>query len=527
MANAGVLDRNSSHTGQNLESSPSSSRQQTYVARDRQNPNQRLLDARLRGHDNPMMRQTAFVLVVLVAGLAPDSALAAAALDGASLRWPWALPFIGILLTIATGPLLFPRVWHHHYGKLAFAWSVLTLAPLAALHGAPAALAAFVHVMLPEYLSFIVLLFALYVVAGGILVTGNLRGTPLVNTAILALGTLGASVVGTTGAAMILVRPLIRANADRLNNVHVVVFFIFLVANIGGALSPLGDPPLFVGFLHGVDFFWTLQHLWFETALVAGVVLAIFVVIDIRHYRNDRLVTTVGETKPPTKLAVSGSINFLLIAAIIGTILASATWRPGIGFDLYGTRVELQNLARDAALLLIVALSLALTPNEHREANDFTWEPIREVAILFAGIFTCIIPVLAMLQAGKDGAFSWLLAVVTARDGSPHDLAYFWLTGALSAFLDNAPTYLVFFELAGGDAGELMGPLATTLAAISMGAVYMGAMTYIGNAPNFMVYAIATERGVKMPSFFGYMAWSALVLLPVFALLTFILAARP
>ena len=256
-------------------------------------------------------------------------------------------------------------------------------------------------------------------------------------------------------------------------------------------------------------------------------VLAIFVVIDIRHYRNDRLVTTVGETKPPTKLAVSGSINFLLIAAIVGTILASATWRPGIGFDLYGTRVELQNLARDAALLLIVALSLALTPNEHREANDFTWEPIREVAILFAGIFTCIIPVLAMLQAGKDGAFSWLLAVVTARDGSPHDLAYFWLTGVLSAFLDNAPTYLVFFELAGGDAGELMGPLATTLAAISMGAVYMGAMTYIGNAPNFMVYAIATERGVKMPSFFGYMAWSALVLLPVFALLTFILAVRP
>ena len=179
---------------------------------------------------------------------------------------------------------------------------------------------------------------------------------------------------------------------------------------------------------------------------------------------------------------------------------------------------------RDAALMLLAILSLVLTPNEHREANDFTWEPIGEVAILFAGIFTCIIPVLAMLQAGKDGAFSWLLDVVTARDGSPHDIAYFWLTGMLSAFLDNAPTYLVFFELAGGDARELMGPLSTTLAAISMGAVYMGAMTYIGNAPNFMVYAIATERGVKMPSFFGYMVWSALVLLPVFALLTGVLA---
>jgi len=469
------------------------------------------------------MRQILLLAATLLAALAPVPAQAAPALDGTALGWPWALPFIGILLTIATGPLLFQRLWHHHYGKLAFVWSVLTIAPLAALHGAPAALAAFVHAMLAEYLSFIVLLFALYVVAGGVLVTGNLRGTPLVNTAILAFGTMIASVVGTTGASMILVRPLIRANADRLNNVHVVVFFIFLVANIGGALSPLGDPPLFVGFLHGVDFFWTAQHLWLETALVAGLVLAIFIVVDLRHYRSDRLVTTVGETRQPMKLRVSGSINLLLIAAIVGVILISASWRPGIGFDVYGTRVELQNLVRDVALVLIVIFSLVLTPNEHREANDFTWEPIREVAILFAGIFTCIVPVLAMLDAGKDGAFSWLLTLVTARDGGPNDIAYFWLTGALSAFLDNAPTYLVFFELAGGDARELMGPLSSTLAAISMGAVYMGAMTYIGNAPNFMVYAIATERGVKMPSFFGYMGWSTLVLLPVFILLTGVL----
>ncbi|HZD63852.1 MAG TPA: sodium:proton antiporter [Xanthobacteraceae bacterium] len=469
------------------------------------------------------MRQILLLAATLLAALAPVPAQAAPALDGTALGWPWALPFIGILLTIATGPLLFPRLWHNHYGKLAFVWSVLTIAPLAALHGAPAAFAAFVHAMLAEYLSFIVLLFALYVVAGGILVTGNLRGTPLVNTVILTFGTMIASMVGTTGAAMILIRPLIRANADRLNNVHVIVFFIFLVANIGGALSPLGDPPLFVGFLHGVDFFWTMQHLWFETILVAGLVLAIFVVIDVRHYRRDRLVTTVGETWEPTKVAVRGSVNLLLIAAIIGAILASASWRPGIGFDVYGTRVELQNLVRDTALVLIAILSLVLTPNEHRAANDFTWEPIGEVAILFAGIFTCIVPVLAMLEAGNDGAFSWLLTLVTARDGNPHDIAYFWLTGVLSAFLDNAPTYLVFFELAGGEARELMGPLSSTLAAISMGAVYMGAMTYIGNAPNFMVYAIATERGVKMPSFFGYMGWSALVLLPVFALLTGVL----
>ena len=473
------------------------------------------------------MRLSLPASITAFAVLAPDAAQAAAALDGSTLRWPWALPFIGILLTIAAGPVLFPRFWHRHYGKLAFVWSTLTIAPLAALYGPPVALAAFAHEMLTEYLSFIVLLFSLYVVAGGILVTGNLRGTPVVNTAILAFGTLIASVVGTTGAAMILIRPLIRANAAQLHNVHVIVFFIFLVANIGGALSPLGDPPLFVGFLHGVDFFWPARHLGPPTVFVASLVLVTFIVVDIwYYYRKDRMVTTVGETKPPIDLRVSGTINLLLIAGIIGAILASASWRPGISFEVYGTTLELQNVARDATLLLIAMLSLVLTRNEHREANGFTWEPIVEVAILFAGIFTCVIPVLAVLAAGKEGFFSWLLDVVTAPDGSPREIAYFWLTGVLSAFLDNAPTYLVFFELAGGKAGELMGPLAPTLAAISMGAVYMGAMTYIGNAPNFMVYAIAVERGVKMPSFFGYMAWSCAVLLPVLALLTFVFVAR-
>src|SRR5262245_52820816 len=282
------------------------------------------------------MRQTVLVSTILVAVLAPE-ATHAAALDGAALRWPWALPFIGILLTIAAGPLLFPRLWHRHYGKLAFMWAALTVVPMAALYDIPTAVAVFVHAMLGDYLSFIVLLFALYVVAGGILVTGNLRGTPLTNTAILAFGTAIASVVGTTGAAMILIRPLLAANAARLHNVHVVVFFIFLVANIGGALTPLGDPPLFIGFLRGVDFFWTAQHLWFQTTVVAGLVLLVFVVLDLWYYRKDRLVTTVGETRPPINLRVSGLINLVLIAAIVGVILGSAMWKPGITFDVYGT----------------------------------------------------------------------------------------------------------------------------------------------------------------------------------------------
>jgi Na+/H+ antiporter NhaD/arsenite permease-like protein len=449
--------------------------------------------------------------------LTPQAALAADALPGAAMNWPWALPFVGILLSIASGPLLFPTVWHHHYGKIAFAWAVVTLAPLSLAFGAPAAIAAFVHAVLAEYLSFIVLLFALYVTAGGILVTGSLRGTPATNTGILAFGTAIASIVGTTGAAMILIRPLIRANAGRARNAHVIIFFIFLVANIGGALSPLGDPPLFVGFLRGVSFFWTVQHMWIQTSIVSILLLAIFYGLDRWMARGDTVTTA---TEAPAPIRARGKINLLLIALIIVAILVSASWKPGIVFDLYGTHVELQNALRDVFLIAVALASLRLTKDEHRAANGFTFEPIREVAILFAGIFVAIIPVMAMLNAGRDGSFAFLLQAVTARDGLPHEAAYFWLTGMLSGFLDNAPTYLVFFELAGGDAKQLMGPMAGTLAAISMGAVYMGALTYIGNAPNLMVYAIATEQGVRMPSFFGYLAWAVCVLVPLFLILT-------
>jgi Na+/H+ antiporter NhaD/arsenite permease-like protein len=473
----------------------------------------------------PISMTRAFSSSAALLVLAPASAQAAP-LDGAALPWPWALPFVGILLTIAIAPLLAPRLWQRHYGKLAFAWAALAVVPLAALYDWPTARAAFLHTMLADYMSFIVLLFALYVVAGGILVTGNLRGTPLTNTAILGLGTLMASLVGTTGAAMILVRPLMRANAPRLHNAHVIVFFIFLAANIGGALTPLGNPPLFVGFLHGVDFFWAAQHLLVPTATAAGLVLAVFLIVDLWLYRQDRRVAPVGEPRFPVALRIRGRINFLLIAGIVGAILCSALWRPGVRFEVYGTPLELQNLVRDALLMLLAVLSLVLTPNEHREANGFTWEPIAEVAILFGGIFACIIPVLAMLQAGPAGAFSWLLAAATA-EGGPNNVAYFWLSGTLSAFLDNAPTYLVFFELAGDDPGALMGPLGATLAAITMGAAYMGALTYLGNAPNLMIYALAVERGIRMPSFFGFMGWSCAVLLPVFWLVTFLFVGRP
>ncbi len=448
------------------------------------------------------------------------------ALGQIPLSWAWALPFAGLLLSIAVGPLMAPKLWSAHYGKIAFMWSALTVAPLAALHGMPTALMALTHAMLGEYLSFIILLTGLYVVAGGILVTGRMRGTPLVNTAILALGTAIASLVGTTGAAMILIRPLLRANSARLHNAHVVVFFIFLAANIGGALSPLGNPPLFMGFLHGVDFFWTATHLWRQTALTAALVLVAFIAVDVWYYRQDRLVSVVGEKLQPDPIRIRGLLNLTFIAFIIAAILLSALWRPGVGFVVYGTRLELQDIIRDGALAAIAVASLVFTPDEHRERNGFTWDPIVEVAKLFAGIFVCLVPVMAMLEQGRNGPFSGLLALMTDAGGHPRNAVYFWLTGALSAVLDNAPTYLVFFGLAGGDAVRLTGGMAPTLAAISMGAVYMGALTYIGNAPNLMIYAIAVERGVKMPSFVRYMAWSAAVLLPVFAVVTWVFMMR-
>ena len=434
------------------------------------------------------------------------------------MGWRWAFPFLAVLLSIAFGPLLIPRIWHLHYGKIAGAWAALAVGAIAFVFGIDTALAALVHAIVGEYASFIVLLFALYTVAGGILVTGALGGTPAANLAVIAFGTAIASIVGTTGAAMILIRPLLRANTGRRHNVHVVVFFIILVANVGGALTPLGDPPLFVGFLRGVDFFWTAAHLWRQTAIVAVILLAVFVVVDTWLYRRE--FGARAGSSPSAQIRILGGVNVLLVALIVVLIVLCANWRSGIVIDLPGTKVAIEGLARDLGLLGIAALSVWLTPNEHREENGFTWEPIREVAIVFAAIFVAIAPVLAMLQAGRSGAFAPLLALITEADGRPREVAYFWLTGGLSAFLDNAPTYLVFFELAGGDAEALMGPFAGTLAAISMGAVYMGALTYVGNAPNLMVYAIAVERGVRMPGFFAYFLIACLILLPIFALLT-------
>lgn len=410
--------------------------------------------------------------------------------------------------------------WHHHFGKIAAGWAIVFLAPFAVAFGIGTAFGTLVHALLEEYIPFIVLLTALYTVAGGICVNGNLHGSPKLNTAILALGTLLASVMGTTGAAMLLIRPLLRANDNRKHVVHVVIFFIFLVANAGGSLSPLGDPPLFLGFLNGVSFFWTTTHLALPMLFICVVLLTLFFALDTYFYRKggEERPAALDPTPDGAALSIDGKVNFVLLAAVIALVLMSGVWKPGISFDVWGTHVALQNLVRDVALVVVTLVSLALTPRSAREGNAFNWAPIEEVAKLFAGIFVTIAPVIVILRAGADGAFAQIVHLVTGPDGKPIDAMYFWATGILSSFLDNAPTYLVFFNLAGGDAQTLMTTGASTLAAISAGAVFMGANSYIGNAPNFMVKAIAESRGVKMPSFFAYLGWALVVLIPVFLL---------
>jgi Na+/H+ antiporter NhaD/arsenite permease-like protein len=426
-----------------------------------------------------------------------------------------------VLLSIAVMPLAAPQVWHHHFGKIAAGWALAFLVPFALVFGAGTAGQALVHALLAEYIPFIILLVALFTAAGGIYVRGNLHGSPAVNTAIMAVGTVLASFMGTTGASMLMIRPLIRANDNRKHVAHVVVFFIFTVSNAGGSLTPLGDPPLFLGFLKGVDFFWTAQHIFPETLFLVGALLAIFYVIDSWYYRKEG--TLPADPTPDTRgFGLEGAVNFLPLLAVVGLVLMSGTWKPGISFDVWGTEVELQQIVRDVLLVVVAIVSLAITPKGVREKNQFSWAPMQEVAKLFIGIFLTMIPVLAMLKAGEQGPFAAVARAVTGPDGQALPWAYFWFSGSLSSFLDNAPTYLVFFNLAGGDPQVLMTTGAATLAAISAGSVFMGANTYIGNAPNFMVKAIAEDRGVRMPSFFGYMAWSGCILVPLFVVMTFI-----
>ena len=422
------------------------------------------------------------------------------------------IPFAGLLLTIALLPWLAPNLWHRHYGKAAACWAIISLVADAVRHGAGATMTTIIALAVHEYLPFILLLGALFVIAGGVRLTGTLRAAPAVNVALLGVGTAMASVIGTTGASMVMLRPLIRANRRRHRTSHVYVFFILLVANVGGGLSPLGDPPLFLGYLLGVPFFWPARHLGASTLTLAAILLLLFLILDTLAYRR------AGRREPELieeieKLGLEGKLNLVFLAAVIAVILLRTEWPASFGLTLFGVDWKFADIVADALLFGLGAASFGTTRRAIRRANEFSWAPMVEVAILFAAIFITLAPVTEMIAAGRQGP----LAPVLARlflDGKPDPAAFYWATGALSALLDNAPTYLVFFGFAGNDPALLSGPLAPVLAAISTGAVFFGGMSYVGNAPNFMVKAIVESHGIKMPSFFGYIGWATVCFLP-------------
>lgn len=467
-------------------------------------------------------RNFAGAAAVFCAAMLPQPAYAAG-LNGGELSFWWALPFIGVLLCIAICPLVVPDFWHHNFGKVAVFWALATAVPMFFVHGGGVAVNSIAHALIADYIPFIIFVGSLYTVAGGIHIRSSFIGRPTVNTAFLALGALCANIMGTTGAAMLLIRPLIAANAHRRYDMHTFVFFIFIVANIAGSLTPLGDPPLFLGFLRGVEFFWTTEHLIVPMLTAVGLLLLIYFITDTILFNKEKAEFLEKEKHYPKEpFGIDGKINFLLLAVIVSAVLMAGIWHSGISFEVLGVHLAGEGVLRDVIFFIAAGLSLKLTSQKVREANQFGWDPILEVAKLFFGIFVTIVPVLEMLRAGLDGAFAPVVALVTNPDGSANNAMYFWMTGVLSSFLDNAPTYLAFFNMAGGEAAVLMTEGAQTLMAISMGAVFMGANSYIGNAPNFMVLSIVQERGLKMPTFFGYLLWSGCILVPTFLLLTWL-----
>ncbi len=459
----------------------------------------------------------------------------------------WVLPFAILLLCIAILPLI-PKTehwWHHNRNKLlvAVVLGAVTLlyylsrdfgvtlhdpflekvfTSVDALHFhehdkhvvSEPGLSTAVGVLgnsLMEYLPFISLLFSLYVISGGIAVRGDIPAHPLTNVAFLAIGGVLASFIGTTGASMLLIRPLLKTNSERRHVVHTVIFFIFIVSNIGGCLLPIGDPPLFLGYLKGVPFLWTLQ-LWKEWAFCLVVLLIVYYIWDLRAYKTETLRDIVRDELQVERISIGGKINFLFLA---GVVLATGTLSPGKPFlDMEGGWVPFP-FCRELVQIGMVLASLALTPAGIRPENNFNYTAILEVACLFIGIFVCMQVPIEILNAKG------------ASLGIDVPWKFFWATGALSSFLDNAPTYVVFFETAnalttthveGTTLTLLTGQIIRIdhLVAISLGAVFMGANTYIGNGPNFMVKSIADHSGVKMPSFFGYMIYSMLILIPLF-----------
>lgn len=437
------------------------------------------------------------------------------------IPWQLCIPFAGLLLCIAILPLVKAAWWEEHQPHAVIMWSLLFVIPFAVLYGAGAVAETVLECIINDYLTFIVLLFGLFCVCGNITLSGDLAGSPRINVGLLAFGTLLSSVIGTTGASMLMIRPVIRMNSWRKRRRHIIIFFIFMVSNMGGCLTPIGDPPLLMGFMRGVPFFWSMKLL---PMLIFNMVVLLFIFykIDMRAYRLDIAAGLKPDiSKPGTEVKIRGLHNLIFVAVIVAAVILSGTL-PGMpafqdaagnlrGIHIFGEVTLGYSSVIEIVMILAAAfLSFKTTDVSIRRENHFTWGAIREVAVLFVGIFITMQPALMLLKT------------YGSRLGITQPLQMFWTTGLLSSFLDNTPTYLVFLTTAGAlGLGE---GIATTLGivpvkmlqAISAGAVFMGANTYIGNAPNFMVKSIADENGVRMPSFFGYLLWSFGILVPVF-----------
>ena len=407
------------------------------------------------------------------------------------------IPFAGVLLSFAIFPGLAPRFWHRRMAAVILVWVVLGLALQTLLTGAAEALLALWQITFAEFLPFIVLLLALYALGGGIEIKGGPWGRPVGNLLLLIIGTVLASVMGTIGAALLLIHPLLAANGHRFEKRHLIIAFIILVGNGGGALSPLGDPPLLVGFLRGVPFFWPMVHLWLPLIVLAVPVLLLCLGFDIYFARREAL-------PQPDKLHVRGILNIFLLAVLIVAIPIEGIWHPGNIKILFVTMPG-EHLAITALELVCIAVSEIFTPRSIRSQNRFAWGAMREIVILFFAIFATIGPVFQLLQSANL---------------APNPLAWFWASGIASAILDAAPTYLIFFEAAGGHAAELSAASAHLLTAIAAGSVFFGPVTYLGNAPNLMIREIASRRGVKMPGFFAFSGIMILVLTPIYVLMS-------
>lgn len=462
--------------------------------------------------------------MAVVLAMNPMTAMAAGdAAASETVPLAFCIPFAGLLLCIAVLPLIKPELWEKHQAVAVAVWSLLFIIPFALCYGAGEALEKVLECIIDDYLTFIVLLFGLFCVAGNITMEGDLAGSPRVNVGLLLIGTLLSSWIGTTGASMLMVRPIIKMNSWRKRKSHIMVFFIFLISNIGGCLTPIGDPPLLMGFMRGVPFFWSLS-LFPVMIFNMAVLLFVFYWLDRRSYRKDIAEGMKPDiSKPGTEISLSGLHNLIFLVLIVAAVILSGTLPANPmfqdaegavrGIRIFGeVKLTYPAMIEVAIILLSAFLSFKTTNPEIRRKNHFTWGAIKEVAVLFIGIFITMQPALMILKANG------------ASLGITEPYQMFWATGALSSFLDNTPTYLVFLTTAGalGYTEGMSTVLGTVplhmLMAISCGAVFMGANTYIGNAPNFMVKAISDENGIKMPSFFGYLLWSLIFLVPVFVL---------